>query len=218
MSRTRAVVLDLDGTLVDSLDDIALALARALEADGKPAPARDDVRRWVGRGARSLVADVLGLPLDDPRVTPLLARYLEAYARDPMPATRWMPGAEAFLDRLRARGVAAVLCTNKPRPIVDSVVAGLLGPARFAGVIAAGDAPKLKPDPAPIEAALRLLGVDAAAAWMVGDGPPDALAARAAHVRSAIYLGGYGRADAIMAAAPDATFDDFAALPTILGL
>jgi phosphoglycolate phosphatase len=215
---TRAVVLDLDGTLVDSLDDIALALGHALEEAGRPRPPRAAVLGWVGRGARSLVADALGLATDDARVAPVLARYLAIYERDPMPATRWIPGAEAFLDLLRARGVAAVLCTNKPRTIADAVVAGFLGRARFAGVIAAGDVPQLKPHPAPITAALALVGVPANEAWMVGDGPPDALAARAAGVRSAIYLRGYGAPEAIAAAAPEATFEDFAALPSILGI
>lgn len=216
MARTHAVVLDLDGTLVDSLDDIALALGRALEDAGRPRPVRADVLGWVGRGARSLVAQALGLAADDARVAPVLATYLGIYERDPMPATRWMPGAEAFLDLLGARGVAAVLCTNKPRAITDAVVSGFLGRARFAGVIAAGDVPQLKPHPAPIHAALALVGVAPGEAWMVGDGPPDALAARAAGVRSAIYLGGYARPEEIAAARPDATFADFAALPALL--
>lgn len=218
MALTRAVLLDLDGTLVDSLDDIALALGRALEEGGHPRPPRADVLGWVGRGARTLVAQALGLAAEDARVAPVLARYLAIYERDPMPATRWMPGAEAFLDVLRARGVAAVLCTNKPRTIADAVVAGFLGRARFAGVIAAGDVPQLKPHPAPVTAALALVGVPASEAWMIGDGPPDALAARAASVRAAIYLRGFGNREAIAAAAPDATFEDFASLPSILGI
>lgn len=212
------MVLDLDGTLIDSLDDISLALGRALEGDGHPRPQRAAVLGWVGRGARSLVAQALGLAVDDPRVAPVLARYLASYERDPIPATRWMPGAERFLEVLQSRGVAAVLCTNKPRAIVESVVAGFLGRARFAGIIAAGDVPKLKPDPAPIAAALGLVGCSAGEAWMVGDGPPDALAARAAGVRSAIYLGGYGRPEEIAASAPDVTFADFGALPARLGI
>jgi phosphoglycolate phosphatase len=215
---TRAVVLDLDGTLIDSLDDIALAVGRALEDAGLARPSRADVLGWVGRGARSLVARALGLAIDDARVAPVLARYLALYERDPMPATRWMPGAEAFLDRLRERGVVAVLCTNKPRAIVEALVSGFLGRERFAGVVAAGDVPQLKPHPAPIVAALGLVGVAASEAWMVGDGPPDALAARAASVRAAIYLRGYGTPEEIAAAAPEATFEDFAALPTILGI
>ncbi len=218
MPPTRAVLLDLDGTLVDSLDDIALALGRALEEEGHPRPSRADVLGWVGHGARSLVARALAMAVDDARVAPVLARYLAGYARDPMPATRWMPGAEAFLEVLRGRGVAAVLCTNKPRAIADAVVEGFLGRARFAGVVAAGDVPQLKPHPAPVMAALALAGVSASEAWMVGDGPPDAIAARAASVRAAIYLRGYGAREAIAAAAPEATFEDFAALPALLGI
>jgi phosphoglycolate phosphatase len=224
VARPSAVLLDLDGTLVDSLDDIALALGRALVAHGLTAQPRERVAAWVGHGARSLVARALELPADAPRVAEVLARYLAEYARDATPATRWMPGAEAFLDRLRAAGIPAVLCTNKPRAIVDAMLAGFLDRAsptrlgRFAAVIAAGDVPRLKPDPMPLQAGLAAVSADAASAWMIGDSPPDALAAHAAGVRSAIYLRGYGRPEAIAEAAPDATFDDFAALAAIVGL
>lgn len=220
----RAVLLDLDGTLVDSLDDITIALGRAFVAHARPAPPREAVARWVGHGARSLIAQALGLAIDDAGVAPVLARYLVEYERDATPATRWMPGAEGFVDRLRAAAVPAVLCTNKPRAIADAVLARFLEPspgARFAAMVAAGDVPRLKPDPQPLLAALAAVGlsaVDVAGVWMIGDSPPDALAARAAGVRSAIYLRGYGRPDAIAEARPDATFEEFAALPAILGI
>jgi phosphoglycolate phosphatase len=212
------VILDLDGTLVDSLDDITLILGRALAAHGRPEARRDDVRRWVGRGARSLVAEALGVPMDDPKVAPVLARYLAEYERDATPATRWIPGAEAFLDRLRAQGVAAVLCTNKPRAVCDAVVARFVGSSRITAIVAAGDVPRLKPHAEPVFAAMRAVSARPDECWMVGDGVQDALAARAAGVRSAIYLRGYGAPAAIAEAAPDATFDDYGALPAIVGI
>jgi phosphoglycolate phosphatase len=190
--RPRGVVFDLDGTLVDTIDDITLALARALEQHGRRAPEREIVASMVGDGARVLVARALSAPPDSPAVELVLSSFLGAYAADPTPATRLMPGALGLLDALAARSIPAVVCTNKPGPLARTVVERMLG-GMIAATLGAGDTARLKPDPEPVVAALARVGVGPADAWMIGDGPQDIAAARAALVFAIGYRGGYGK-------------------------
>ena len=205
--QVQLAIFDLDGTLLDTIDDIALALNRALSVSGLPTLPRGEVERAVGDGARTLVARAMKQAnLQDFSVDPVLARFLAEYERDPTPATRPMPGALALLEALSARGVRSVVCTNKPRAIAEQVVGRVLG-ARVHGLIAGGDTPRLKPDRAPIDASLG--GVDPRDAAMIGDGPQDIVAARAASVFSIGYLGGYGGRERLMASGPDIVVEHF---------
>lgn len=190
----RAVVFDLDGTLVDTLDDITLALGRALAKHGKTALDREVVAGIVGDGARMLVARALSASPDSRDVDAMLRTFLDAYETDPTPGTRLMPGAIALLDALAARAIPAVVCTNKPARLARVVVEATLGD-RIAATFGAGDTARLKPDPEPILAALARVGVAPGSAWMVGDGPQDIAAARAASVFAVWCRHGYGRAE-----------------------
>ena len=192
--RPRAVVFDLDGTLLDTLGDIALALGRALELHGRPAPDRDAVARMVGDGARVLVARALSAAPDAALTEAVLASFLDAYAADPTPATRLMPGAAELLAALRVRSIPAVVCTNKPGPLARLIVERIFG-TQIVATFGGGDTARLKPDPEPIVASLTRVGVAQAAAWMVGDGPQDIAAARAAGVFAIGVRGGYGNAE-----------------------
>lgn len=181
------VVLDLDGTLLDTLGDITIALEKTLARHGLAAPRREGVAGMIGDGARVLLSRATGLRPDE--TDGLLATFLVEYAADPTPATRIMPGALELLAALAARGIPAVVCTNKPGPLARTVVERVLG-ERVQRTLGAGDTARLKPDPEPILAALG--GVDPARAWMVGDGPQDVAAARAAGVAAIGVRGGYG--------------------------
>ncbi len=190
------VVLDLDGTLLDTLGDIALALEKTLDRHGLAAPRRDRVATMIGDGARVLLARATGGRPEE--MDELLATFLAEYAADPTPATRIMPGAIELLDALAARGIPAVVCTNKPGPLARTVVERVLG-GRVARTLGGGDTARLKPDPQPILAALA--GLAPARAWMVGDGAQDVAAARAAGVTAIGVRGGYGdvsRADLVV--------------------
>lgn len=213
----RAVVFDLDGTLLDSLDDVAVHLERVLPRFGHVAPRRDEVARMVGDGARVLVARALGTPdaPHAPEVSRILEAYLASYAADPVVATRVMPGARELLDALAARGIPAVVCTNKPAAIARAVVAATLGDSVRA-TVGAGDAPRLKPHPDPILAALASISARPASSWMVGDGEPDVAGARAAGVPAIAYLGGYGREDRLRAAGADLYVRDLRELLPLL--
>jgi phosphoglycolate phosphatase len=208
--RPHAVLFDLDGTLVDTLDDITIVLSRVLVSHGFPARDRAAVSRMVGDGARALVARAVALAAEDPQVAALTAAYVAAYEADPTPATRPNPSAIELLDALSARKIPAVVVTNKPTKIARVVVDRMFG-ARVSQTFGAGDTARLKPDPEPILAALAKIGVPpSTAVWVIGDGSQDMAAARAAGVRAIAYRGGYGNAEG------DDSIGDFAELTSRL--
>jgi phosphoglycolate phosphatase len=206
----RAVLFDLDGTLVDTLDDITIVLGRVLVAHGFAAPERAAVSRMVGDGARALVARAVGKDLEDEQVGALTAAYVAAYEADPTPGsstgTKPNPGAVELLDALAARKIPAVVVTNKPSKVARAVVERTFG-GRIVATIGAGDTTRSKPHPEPILAACAAVGVTrAGGVWRVGDGPHHMAAARPAGVRAIAYRGGYGDA------ASDDAIDDLAEL------
>jgi phosphoglycolate phosphatase len=205
-----AVLFDLDGTLVDTLDDITIVLSRVLVAHGFPPRGRAAVSRMVGDGARALVARAVDRSAEDPAVAALTAAYVRAYEDDPTPATRANPSAIELLDVLSARKIPAVVVTNKPTRIARVVVERTFG-ERVSAILGAGDTARLKPDPEPILAALSKIGVSPSReVWMIGDGSQDMAAARAAGVTAIAYRGGYGDAEG------DESIGDFAELVSSL--
>lgn len=203
----RALLFDLDGTLLDTLDDVTLLLGRALARHGLPPSPPSAVRARLGDGARSLVARTLGLDEHDVRVDPVLATYRSTYAADPTPSTRLMPHVAEVLAWASARGIALAVCTNKPAEVAREVVSRTL-PGVFGVVVGQGDAPRAKPAPDLVELALLRLGVAASDALMIGDAPQDVLAGRAAGTRTVALRNGYGDAAALARAAADVVLDD----------
>jgi phosphoglycolate phosphatase len=191
----RAVVFDLDGTLVDSYAAITVALNAALRQAGRAAIAADEVRRVIGHGLEALVASYL--PAAD--VGRGVATFRATYARVFLESTRPLPGALDALRTLAARGYGLAVASNKPtefsRQLVEHLgVAPLLG--AVLGPEAAGAA---KPDPAMIHACLRALGVAPTAAIYVGDMTLDVESARRAGVRPVLVATGSSTLTALRA-------------------
>lgn len=213
----RAVLFDLDGTLIHSLPDLVAAVNRMLAAEGRAALAPDAVKAMVGDGADALVSRAFaatgGLP--GPDVTPFLERFLADYEPRSAETTVPWPGVIETLERLRGLGLALAVCTNKPR-LATAEVLNALGLAGFFDlVVAAEDAPAIKPDPAHVQVILDRLGVAAGAAVMVGDSINDILSARRAGVRSIALSFGYvhGPVEALGA---DVVIHHFSELPAAL--
>ncbi|MBL1066874.1 ribose-5-phosphate isomerase RpiA [Streptomyces sp. 7-21] len=179
----RAVVLDLDGTLVDSAPDIADALAEAMAPHGLPRVPEDTVRGLLGGGARELVAGALRAAGADPALLDTVhADYSRAYARTPAARTTVHPGAHAALRRLREAGLAIGVCTNKRTALAHAVLAAT-GLAPLVDHVTGYDAvPAPKPDPGHLRAALSALGTDPEDAVYVGDTAIDARTAASAGV------------------------------------
>jgi phosphoglycolate phosphatase len=208
------VVFDLDGTLVDSRRDIAEAANHALEKAGHARLAHDELDSYVGDGAPMLMARAARIDVKDPRTSLMVADFLDYYAEHPIDFTRPMPGALEALEALSTLPLG--ICTNKPRRTSVAVLRGLGLAPRFKGVVAGDDLPQRKPDPAPMHEVARQLGVDVRGLVMVGDGPQDVLAGRAAGSFTIGVRGGIQAFERLAASEPDLMIDTLAELPAAL--
>lgn len=210
----RAIVFDLDGTLIDSRRDIAAATRHALERHGFPPREEELIYSYVGDGARALLARAAAIEPDDPRLATLLASFLSYYAEHPLDHTRFCPGAEAALSELSFLPLA--ICTNKPRLTTERVLDGLGISGRFAIVLAGDDLPKSKPDPLPIRHIAERLSLRPEELVMVGDGAQDILAGRAAGARTVGVEGGIQPLSRLTAANPDVLLANLSELPGVV--
>lgn len=209
MSHPAPFLFDLDGTLVDSLPDIAASCNHVRSHHGLSAAPLDLVRSFVGDGARTLLRRALHdvLPEDptaaEPFLTAAFERYCDHHAVQCTSAVRLYPGVRAHLERFAAAGHGLAVVTNKPERFARPIVAHT-GLADLLSVVVGGDTLRQrKPDPAPLAHALAQLGWRAAGATMVGDGVQDLRAGKALGLRTIGCLYGYGDPAALRAAAAD---------------
>jgi phosphoglycolate phosphatase len=188
---TRILLLDLDGTLVDSVPDLAAALNHVLEARGIATFTIPEVTRMVGDGVRVLVERALaarGHPPDEA----VLDAYMAEYEAHPARHTRIYPGVAATLRAMTADGWRMAVCTNKPERAARTLLATLGFHGCFAAVGGGDSFPTRKPDPAHLLATLAQAGGTPDRAVMVGDHANDVHAAAGAHVPSIFAAWGYG--------------------------
>lgn len=213
------LLFDFDGTLIDSAPDIRTAANQMLDTLGLAPLTLAQIHGFVGDGARALVARCLqaagGTASDTPAaeddaLARLTARYMAIYsAIRPDPSCVY-PCVDATLETLRRRGHPLALVTNKPEGATHEVL-DAVGLARHFTVVVGGDTlPQRKPHPAPLLEALRRLGQPPTHAVMVGDGPNDVAAGRAAGLRVIAVSHGYahGPVEALGADHVVATFPD----------
>ncbi|WP_194711994.1 phosphoglycolate phosphatase [Noviherbaspirillum soli] len=217
--RPRAVLVDLDGTMVDSVPDIAAAANRMLAQLGAPPLPLQTVRSFIGWGVAHLVRQVLAHapgvgPADEAGALAIFERhYIDCNGRH----STVFAGVQQGLAMLRGLGYALACVTNKPRPYTEPLL-DALGLSPCFDTVACGEpALPLKPHPALLLAACSRLGVQPAQCVMVGDSGVDASAADRAGMP--VYLVRYGYRNA---AAPDAApcngyIDALDELPALLG-
>jgi phosphoglycolate phosphatase len=193
--RRAFVIFDLDGTLIDSLPDIAAATNRLLASEGRPPLSHDEVKPMIGDGAGTLVERAFapsgGLP--GPSVAPSLARFLEEYEPRAAEATKPFPGVIATLTRLREMGYRLAVCTNKPSEATRGVLNAFGMTALFDVVVGGDETPALKPDARHVTTVLDRLGATAAEAAYVGDSINDVTASHAAGLPCILVSFGYTR-------------------------
>lgn len=208
----RLAMFDLDGTLVDSVPDLAAAVDRMLAALGRPPAGAERVRLWVGNGARVLVRRALAGRLDHAGVDEVeteralelfMAAYAECHA-----LTRVYPGVVETLDRLQAAGVLLALITNKPARFLPELLADQGLDGYFQWLVGGDTLAQQKPDPAALFWVMDKAGVAAADALFVGDSRNDVRAAHAAGVTCVALSYGYNHGEPIAAERPALVLDD----------
>ena len=216
-----AAIVDLDGTLVDTLDDFVVALQRMLAELPPPfatyAVRREVVEQLVGKGSENLIQSLLARIAPQADQGPLFAQALQGYQRHYGAINgqhaRVYDGAVAGLRQLQSLGLKLACVTNKPTAYARELLCskGLDG---FFALTLGGDAvERKKPDPQPLLTACALLGSEPRRTLMVGDSSNDAQAARAAGCPVLLVTYGYNHGQPVRAVDADAFTDSLAEIP-----
>ena len=190
----------------------------ALTRTGRPPQPAAQLVRFVGDGARTLLARSAQVSESGPEVEELLKHFLDYYVAHPIEFTRWAKGAQEALDAFSERmpEVALGICTNKPRVVTDVILAALGIRTRFRGLVAGGDGPEKKPAPGPLLRLASILGVPPAHLVMVGDSPQDIECARQAGARAVAITSGFAPIERLALAHPDVMLATMAELPDVV--
>lgn len=214
-AQIRAIAFDLDGTLVDSVTELALAVNVMRQSLGLTAVADEVVAGWIGNGIETLVRRALPSDIDAATLAHGQRSFEQAYLANLGRSDSLFPGVSDTLHWLAERLPLAVV-TNKKGCFTEPLLERL-GLAPLFGVIVSGDtAGAIKPDPAPLLYAATALGIAPADWLMVGDSRNDIIAARAAGMGAVGLTYGYNYGEDIRLCAPDHCFDHFADLRTLV--
>lgn len=210
----QAAIIDLDGTLIDTVGDFDVALQRAMADLGCGSPSLDFVLRTIGKGSEHLITRVLaevGAPSD--LFERAYARYQHHYLAVNGQHANIYPGVLEGLQALRAPGLKLACLTNKPGVFAEALLVKK-GLADFFEHRFGGDAfARKKPDPLPLLETCKALGTTPARTLMVGDSSNDAAAARAAGCPVVLVDYGYNHGQPVASAEPDAVLSRLDELP-----
>jgi len=211
-------VFDLDGTLVDTADDLVATLNAVGAREGLPPVSPAEGRRLVGGGARAMIEKAFaatGRPLAQDALDRLMKTFLAHYAVHMVDRSRPYPGLVPALDRLTRSGWRLAVCTNKLEGIARGLLERLSLADRFAAIAGQDTFGFRKPDPRHLIETVRLAGGSPARAVMVGDSPADVEAARGAGMPVVVVTFGYSPVPVADLAA-DALIGDYRDLWTVL--
>ena len=209
----RAAIVDLDGTMVDTVGDFEQALARTLAELALPPVDRAFIARTVGRGSTHLLTQTLAHVGGAPELlAPAWTHYQRHYAAVNGRHADVYPGVREGLAAMRARGWALACVTNKPRAFALALLQAKGLAASFGHVFGGDSFERQKPDPLPLLKTCEALGTLPAHTLMVGDSRNDCEAARAAGCPVVLVSYGYNHGEPVADARPDAVIDRLDAL------
>lgn len=220
IKKPEMVLIDVDGTLVDSVPDLAFCVDELMKQLGRQPHGEAKVRDWVGNGVerlcrRALVGQLDGEPPDEEfeRAYPL---FLELYAANTSKRSVLYPGVKEGLDYLRSRGYPLGCVTNKAAQFTLPLLRDLGIAGEFSVVVAGDTLTVKKPDPGPLLYAAGYFRVSPQDALMIGDSQSDVKAARAAGFSIVCMSYGYNHGEDIRLYEPDAVIDSMAELVDLI--
>ena len=212
-------LIDLDGTLVDSVPDLAWCTDQTMLTLGMPVHGEAKVRTWVGNGVERLIKRALINQLDGEPAEALYAKaapiFMELYAENTSKRSQLYPAVEQGLQWLKQQGMHLGCVTNKDEQFTLPILNNLGIHDYFELVVSGDTLPQKKPDPAPLLYAASYFNIEPRRALMIGDSVSDVKASRAAGFQIVCMSYGYNHGNDIRSANPDAVIDSFAELNTL---
>ena len=214
-SNKKVILFDLDGTLIDSAPDLAVAVNHMLRTLNRATFSEDIIRFWVGNGAQVLVKRALsGQSEIDENLDPILFEkaleiFLTFYAQNLAVTTVTYPNVPTTLHTLKEAGYRLAIVTNKPFDFVAPILKGLNLDGLFELHLGGDSLPQKKPDPAPLLYVCDKLGVTVDRCVMVGDSKNDILAANTAKMQSIGVSYGYNYGEDISVYNPNVVVNNF---------
>ena len=220
LKKPEMILIDVDGTLVDSVPDLAYCVDELMKQLGRPTHGEAKVRNWVGNGVerlcrRALIGQLDGEPSDEEfeQAYPI---FLDLYAENTSKRSHLYPGVREGLDYLKAAGYRLGCVTNKVAQFTLPLLRDLGIHDAFEVIVCGDTLPVKKPDPRPLLYAAEQLGVMPEQSLMLGDSMSDVKAARAAGFQIVCMSYGYNHGVDIRDSQPDAVIDSMVELKGLL--
>ena len=218
----KLLIFDLDGTLINSALDLALAVNYMLETLGLDCFKEEIVHGWVGNGALTLVkralsgGKIVDVNLDDVRIQKALNIFLDYYEKNLCNATVPYPHVFTTLKDHKKKGYTLAIVTNKPFAFVAPILKTLEMDGFFELILGGDSLSEKKPHPMPLLHVSRTLHVKVQEALMIGDSKNDILSANACKMDSVGVTYGYNYGESIDVHKPTLIIDDFSGLLQVL--
>jgi len=220
LKKPKMVLIDVDGTLVDSVPDLAYCVDEMMDQLGMPRRGEAAVRQWVGNGVerltrRALINQLDGEP-DETLYEKAMPIFMDLYAENTSKRSCLYPGVEEGIAYLKQAGYRLGCVTNKAEQFTVPLLTDLGIIDNFEIVVSGDTLPRKKPDPMPLLHAAEALGVTPAESMMLGDSMSDVKAARAAGFQIICMSYGYNHGVDIRDSEPDAVIDSMTELQGLL--
>ena len=188
---SKGVIFDLDGTLLYTLGDISYYLNKALEKFGFPTHTEEEIKQFIGNGAKKLVLRSLPMGVEEEVFNKVFKEYNDAYTSSSSPRTKLYDGIEEVIYTLKERGYKLAILTNKPQETTDVIVKKYFKTNTFDVVFGQRDGIKIKPDKTATLKILSLFDCDPQDVYFVGDGETDVQTAINSNTKGISVLWGF---------------------------
>ncbi|MCQ2387367.1 MAG: HAD family hydrolase [Clostridia bacterium] len=187
----KLVIFDLDGTIIDSVSDIADSINVMLKKYNYPLRTLEEIKHFIGNGAKNIVIKSIGEKISEEKLSECLNYYNEVYRSSGSPKTKVYDGVKEVIVELKNRGYKVAILSNKPQLNTNDVYKRYLASIQFDMVVGQSENVKCKPDPSATLFIMKSLNVSPINTYFVGDGETDVLTSNNAKVNGISVLWGY---------------------------